>query len=182
MITINLKLNKEDHVAYQLFIASQSERLIKKRKQARYRLPIVYMFLALLMFYNEQVLYGSLILTFSILWYYYYPMFERNKYLKYYSSFVDENFKSKFDIETILEFTKEEIRTLDDMGSSIIKNEQITQIDETLEHLFITLSPEVGIILPKNKIENIKELEEWIDQMTIKNQISKNVDLDWVWK
>lgn len=182
MITIKLKLNKEDHVAYQLFIASQSERLIKKRKQTRFRLPIVYAVLALLMFYNEQVLYGSLILTFAILWYYYYPMFESNKYLKYYSSFVDENFKSKFDIETKLEFTEEEIRTFDDMGSSIIKNEQITEIDETLEYIFITHSSGMGIILPKNKIDNINEVEEWIDQLTIKNQISKNVDLDWAWK
>lgn len=182
MTIIKLKLNKEDLVAFQLFVASNSERLIKKRKQTRMRLPIVYIFLALVMFYNAQVLFGSFLLAFSILWFYYYPMFESKKYVKHYSSYVNENFKSKLDLETKLEFTDEEIRTYDNMGSSIIKNETITHIDETLVYIFIRLETGMGIILPKSKIKNLDELEKWIDRLSIKYKISKNVNLDWVWK
>ncbi|MCT4646664.1 MAG: YcxB family protein [Carboxylicivirga sp.] len=181
MLKLNLKLEKEDHVQYQLYTASKSERIKKKRKAVKIRLPIVYIILAFLLAYIGHITLSISFVIIAMLWYFLYPLYERKKYVKHYQSHVDESFKGKLDLESVIELDDEEIRTSDEMGNSTIKVEKINAIGETGRYIYIYLTPGMGLVIPKQKVEQLAQLKEWIIKQTAKG-VPYNLDLNWSWK
>jgi hypothetical protein len=183
-MTYNLKyaLDKEDYVAFQLFVASTSERIKKKRKRSRMIIAIMYMIIGILTWFTGDKIIGVVFLTLSVLWYLFYPKYSKYKYHKHYRSFVDESFKSHFNLVTSTRLSDNEIYSENSMGNTTVKVENVTEIYETGKYTFIRLGPGMGLIIPKEKIENIKDLEDWISNVIEKHSIQKQVDLDWSWK
>ncbi len=182
MKTLKLKLEEEDHLIYQLYIASKSERIKKKRKSARIRIPIIYLILALIVYFSGQVSFALALAVFGSLWFLFYPQFERKRYYKHYKSFVKENFKDRLEKEAIINLGVEEIELIDESGNSKLKVEKIDEISEIENYYFIKLNKAAGLILPKRKIEDLESVKEWIEKAVEKYQLKKNVELDWKWK
>jgi len=182
MLKLEYALNSEDHVTFQLYTASKSKRIKKKRKKTKYRLPLIYLVLALIVFFAGKISLSMAFVLIGILWYFFYPKYEKKHFEKHYSSLVEENFKSDIDPKITIELTETIINTSDQNGNSSIKIEAIKEIDELGEYFFIRLKLGTVLILPKSKIENIKEFEDWLNLIIEKYGIIKNVDLDWKWK
>ncbi|MBE0655227.1 MAG: YcxB family protein [Bacteroidales bacterium] len=182
MIRLEYQLVREDHVTFQLYIASKSERIKKKRRRTKFRLPLAYLLFAVIIYFVGEISLSLIFLLIGILWFLIYPKYEKRMYEKHYQSFVEENFKTESDPEVVIELTEEKINATDKSGNSSIKIDAITAVDEIKDYFFIKLSPGQGLILPKSKIENMIEFENWLNRVLEKYQIPKNIDLDWKWK
>lgn len=182
-MTVNLKyaLEKEDYVMFQLLVASTSDRIKKKRKRSRIIIPIIYLAFAAFGGYTGDTTMSIVFLVLSLIWFLFYPKYEAWKYKKHYNSFVDENFKSHYGLETKTQLGETEIYSENSKGNTTVKVEDITEIIETEQYLFVRLGVGMGLIFPKEKIQNLQELENWIsttsDQLGIPNQ----VNLNWSW-
>lgn len=182
-MTVNLKyaLEKEDYVMFQLLVASTSDRIKKKRKRSRIIIPIIYLAFAAFGGYTGDTTMSIVFLMLSLIWFLFYPKYEAWKYKKHYNSFVDENFKSHYGLETKTQLGETEIYSENSKGNTTVKVEDITEIIETEQYLFVRLGVGMGLIFPKEKIQNLQELENWIsttsDQLGIPNQ----VNLNWSW-
>ncbi|WP_319482674.1 YcxB family protein [uncultured Draconibacterium sp.] len=182
MINLEFQLEREDHVTFQLYIASKSERIKKKRRTTKYRVPIVYLVLASIIFFVGELGLSIVFILVGILWYLFYPKYELKRYEKHYRSYVEENFKTELDPKVIIEFTETVINTTDEKGNSSIKIETIKEIDEIEKYFFIRLNPGLGLIIPKSKITDLGEFELWLNEITKRYGIKRNVDFAWRWK
>ncbi|MBL7966357.1 MAG: YcxB family protein [Prolixibacteraceae bacterium] len=182
MIRLEFQLEREDHVTFQLYIASKSERIKKNRKTTKYRVPIAYLILATIIFFVGELGLSIMFILIGILWYLFYPKYELKRYEKHYRSYVEENFKTELESMAIIEFTETVINTNDNKGNSTIKIETIKEIDEIENYFFIRLSPGLGLIIPKSKITDMSGFENWLNEIIKKYGIKRNVDLAWKWK
>ncbi|MCT4639473.1 MAG: YcxB family protein [Bacteroidales bacterium] len=182
MMKLEFQLEREDHVTFQLYIASKSERIKKKRKTVKYRVPIVYLVLAAIIFFVGQLGLSITFVLVGILWYLFYPKYELKKYEKHYRSYVEENFKSDLDPKVVIELTETVINTTEEKGNSSIKVETVKEIDEIGKYFFIKLNPGLGLVLPKSKINDLHKFETWLSSVVEKYGIKRNIDLEWKWK
>ncbi len=181
MISLNYKLDKDDHLAYQLFVASKSERIIKKRKRATYRLPVIYLVLAGILLYAGRIDAGLIFIMIALLWIIFYPIYERYRYVKHYKGHVADILSKQIDNEAHVELDIAEIKTKDESGEATMKIEKISEINETGTHFFIRFDPAMGLVLPKDKIANVDEIKDWIKTVKEKYQLRTTSEPEWKW-
>ncbi len=180
MVVLKFQSDSKDHLTYQLFAASMSKRIKKKRFRSKIIIPILYMLLGILFIFSGSIVLAIAFILVAILWFLFYPKFERNRYLKHYQSFVTENFKDQG--LSKIELNEETIHIEEELGESKIHVKKISEINEIENYLFIMLGPGKGLIIPTNKIENLSDLTKWITDTSEKYGIKKNYYPDWRWK
>lgn len=182
-MTYNLKyaLEKEDYVMFQLLVASTSVRIQKKRKRSRIIIPIIYLAFAAFSWYNGDITISAVFFVLSVIWFLFYPKYQALKYKKHFNAFVDENFKSHYGIETTTQLGETEIYSENSKGNTTVKVADITELIETDQYIFVRLGVGMGLIFPKEKIENLQELQDWVSKTSEKLGISNQVNLNWSW-
>src|SRR5688572_6178396 len=94
-MTINFYTDENDFLAHQLFVASKSKRIKRKRKRNKIIVPLVYGAFGLWFLFGDR---GSLAIIFFIvglLWFFIYPLWEKRYYMKHYKAFIEENYKDR---------------------------------------------------------------------------------------
>lgn len=182
MIRLKYRLETEDHVAFQLYVASCSKRIKRKRKMVKIGAPIAYLILAAIAFFVEVIGLGIIFALLAILWYFFYPKYEKKRYEKHYRSFVEENLKADSNPEVVIELTDTYISLTNKNGYSSMKIEAIKEIDEISKYFFIRFNSGQGLVLPKSIIGNMNEFEKWLNLIIEKHKIKRNINLEWKWK
>lgn len=180
-LTLNYHLTKEDHLAFQLYDASTSERIRKKRRYSRLRVPIVYLILGAVLIWAALLEFGLLMMVIGALWYFIYPKYEAKRYKKHFQEYVDENFKEKHNEAAKLELDMEHIYGSSSLGESKIKVSEVDRIEETSEHIFIRVGA-MGFVVPKRKVDDLNELNAWVNKVVAQYGVPHNVNLNWKWE
>ena len=81
---IEYTLEKIDFLNYQLYAASQSERITKSRKKSRIRLPIIYFILGLLLFALADLIFAIVFIGVGVAWYFLHPYFMKRRYMRHF--------------------------------------------------------------------------------------------------
>ncbi|WP_088656258.1 YcxB family protein [Geofilum rhodophaeum] len=179
---IEYLLNKVDFLEYQLFAASNSEIIIKNRKNSRIRLPIVYFILGLLLFLFADLIFALVFIGLGVAWYILHPYFMKKRYQRHFANHVEENYHNRFGKVVSLDFEEEFIIVKDFLGESKLRIKEITEINETKSYIFIKLSSGESLIIPKNSISNLNELNRILTKIASDFDIIQNICLDWEWK
>lgn len=177
-ITIHFSLTKEDFLMFQLYAASKSERIKKKRLMNWLALPGLYL---LLLGYAaiRGPLFAVWILSVVILaWVVSYPFYSRNKYRKHYSDFIQENYKNRIGITGSVSVNEEYVSLQDTCSESRFKITEVKQIVEIKNYYFIENSQNMTIIVPKKTINS----EQFIKKIESILNIQHIEELDWKWK
>ncbi|MCB9203771.1 MAG: YcxB family protein [Flavobacteriales bacterium] len=182
MVTAYYNLDEEDYLAFQLHNASISGQIAAKRKKTRVRVPIAYVIFGLLLLWADVTMPGLAFVAFAILWYFFYPKYEAKKYEKHFRSHVQENFKADPEKAGKLELGDEYICGSNSLGESKIKVNEVERIDETADYIFIRISNAVAFVVPKQKVENLDEVNTWLQELQTKLGIERQVNLDWKWQ
>jgi hypothetical protein len=83
-MTIEFTLKKNDLLQLQLFLASQSEQIISSRKKSKWRVPIAYAVLGILLAVTTDKDFGIAFLTVGVLWFFIYPDILAKRYVRIY--------------------------------------------------------------------------------------------------
>ncbi len=181
-MTFELKIDENDYLTYQLFVASQSKTIKRKRSRNKIIMPILYLVLGASGFYQKNLLMGVLFCVLSILWFFLYPLWERNNYIKHYKNFIQENYKNAFGKSAFLEISDQTIFIKDELSEAKVSTSEIQEIYEIPTTIFIRMKAGKTLILPKEKIATIQELKTELISLAGVLKISYVSDENWVWR
>jgi hypothetical protein len=179
---IEFKLSKEDILQLQLFMASQSEQIIKARKKSKWRVPIVYAVLGLLLAVTTDKVFGIAFFGIGILWFFFYPGFIAKRYVKMYTKNIDENLSNRVGKSVELTFGDEYIESNDYSGESKLKIATIERIDEVRNYCFLKFDYGVGLVIPLTQLSEKESFIEYLKNMAAAHGIAYETNMEWKWK
>ena len=178
---IEFSLDAEDYLAHQLFVASQSNRIRKKRIRNKILVPVMYVVFGITLFVAGNHLLSMLFIVFGGLWFTMYPKWETKKYTKHYSNYINENYKEMVGRKASLEINAEEIHISDEGGEGTILAKELTAINEIPRIIMLRFKGSQTIILPKNKISNLDDLIKRLKELSAQLNIPYNSNPQWEW-
>ena len=175
---ITFELEQNDFLLHQLYIASVSPSIKKRRWMNRMLVPLFFSLIALYVYFQNGWSDVVIPLSLGLLWYVLYPIFDRRVFLKHYQLFIDENFKQKLNCKQSLEFFDDYIFSCESGNESKIVASSVIKIIELDQIILIQLNSGNSFILPKVKIENIEciknYLKTWANGLNIEYKNEKN--------
>lgn len=170
MSNIKLKyaLTNEDFLEHQLYVASKSETIIKKRKRTRVIIPLVYLTLALFFFFNKGNYTSCIIfISIAVVWYLFYPIRSKKLHIKHYQNHINEHYKNRINVESEIEITNEYIFGKEKSGESKTSIEEIESLIELKNRFFLTLKTGLSLVIPKTAIHDITQFKNKITELHI---------------
>ena len=131
------KLDANDFLQYQLFTASKSKHIAKKKMYGWLLFTVAATIFALYCFFNDSTSLAIYFGAIALVWYLLYPKYFNWKYVKHYTDIVNKNYKNRFGQSTTISFSKGYVIATDQSGEGRIKTSEIVNINETGQHLFI---------------------------------------------
>ncbi|MEM6379882.1 MAG: YcxB family protein, partial [Bacteroidota bacterium] len=153
-MTLEITLSEQDYVNHQLFIASQSESVIKKRRVGRIVIPIIYLLIGVPFFLWNNNGPGIFFIIIGILWFFFYPFYSRWKYRRHYQNYIKQYYQPRIGKPGAIELATPFLKTKDETGKAQIKVEQIDQLVELPQHFLIQLKSHQTFIIPKDQVED----------------------------
>jgi c-di-AMP phosphodiesterase-like protein len=181
MILASCQLESEDYLNYQLFVASKSKNIKKKRRFIRILWPVLHLIIALSFFYWDQTAIAIYLLIMSIVWLVFYPKWDRIHYINHYKKFIKENYTSLSE-KAVVEFHPEFIFLSDSKSEGKVNWMKFKEIIETEDNSFLRLDNAQSIVLPKKKLSNWGEIKTFLQSKSAEMGISYTPELDWKWK
>ena len=182
MLTLKYSLDANDFLSHQLYVASKSAQVKKRRMRTRLVVPIIYVLIGTFLFFQKKEIFAILFLVFALCWFFLYPLRDKNLYRKYYQKFIQENYKERIGRKTEISFYDDHIFSKDIGAEGKIQMSELTEIIELQDVFLIRLKTGVSVIIPKNKIPNPKEIAKYLKNLANKLKINFNQENDWVWK
>lgn len=177
-MTLEYKIDEQDFLDFQLFTASKSDRINKKKRNGWILLTIGSIVVALYFYLNENVamtIYFGLVAIACGL---FYPKYFKWKYKKHYKPYIKENYSKRFGQIEALEINNDYIFSKDKTGEGKINISEIERVDETDNHFFLKISTGLSLIIPKKELENVDELRENFKEI----RLTVNNETNWTWK
>ncbi|MDD2798577.1 MAG: hypothetical protein PHV20_08300 [Bacteroidales bacterium] len=181
-MTINYKIEENDFLTHQLFLASKSDRVRKKRFRNKVVVTIIYLFMGLVSFISGNIdsAKGSVII--ALLWFFLYPLWEKRHYIRHYKSFLRENYEERFGKKVSIEFINDFILIKDNASEGKLLTTEVQEIHEIPSAIYIRLKGGQSIILPKQEIDEIENLKDRLNELASFLKIEYNLDEKWEWK
>ena len=175
-------IDENDFLRYHLYSASKSARINKTRKRNRIIIPVLYAIFAAIVFYWQAYTVAIAMFIAGILWFFFYPIYEKRRYFKHYMNFVRENYKNRLERIVTFEIDSDYIYSRDEWNDNKIQKSEIESITEIKDDIFVKLLTGHSIVLPKGAIGNIEELKSTLKELAFNLGISYTKDLNWEWK
>ncbi|MEN2413074.1 hypothetical protein [Flavobacterium mesophilum] len=181
-MTISYQLSANDYLQHQLYTASKSEGIKKKRFKSRITIPLIYGAFIAFYLYSKDIQGAIIFFILAALWFFLYPFWDKRRYIKHYESFIKENYKERFKETVLIELSTDFILEKGRASRGIIATSEIEEINEISSSIFIKLKHGVSLILPKNAIENIDSLILFLKELANNLNVKYNIENNWEWK
>lgn len=181
-MTIEYKIDENDFLTHQLFLASKSDRIKKKRRRSKVIVPLIYVVFGFLFLFESNYIMTIAFFVIGLLWFLIYPLWERRHYIKHYQGFIKETYKDRLGRTTTLEFSNDFILANDNGSESRILTKEIDEISEIQSTIFVRLKDGQSFILPKNKITSLDIVTRRLKELADFLKIKYVVDDKWEWK
>lgn len=181
-MTLEYKLEERDFLTYQLFIASQSERIKKRRRRSKTMFPLIYIAFAVIGLLQNKISMTLVFLVIAALWFFLYPIWERKYYIKHYLGFIRENYKDRFGKNASLQISDHFILTKDEGSESRINTSEIEKISEIPLAIYIRIKGGASFIIAKDKINDLQNLTSHLRDLANHLKINYELDEQWQWK
>ncbi len=181
-MTIQYKLDENDLLTHQLFIASKSDRVKKNRKRNKILGPIIYCILGLIIYFNADVMMSIIFFTIALLWFLFYPTLESNRYVKHYKSFINEHFKNRIGKTGTLELNNDYILAIEEGTESKISTSELEEICEIPLMIIVKLKGGHSFIIPKQNTIDFENVKTTLIELTKHLKINYTIDDKWEWK
>jgi hypothetical protein len=177
-MTLEYKINEQDFLDFQLFTASKSDRINKKKRNGWILLTLGSIVIAFYFFLSENIamtIYFGLV---AIVCGLFYPKYFKWRYKKHYKTYIQENYSKRFGQIEYLEINSDYIFSKDKTGEGKINLSEIERVDETDNHFFLKISTGMSLLIPKSELGNIDKLREKFKEIGL----IINDETKWSWK
>ncbi|MFM9950219.1 MAG: YcxB family protein [Saprospiraceae bacterium] len=181
-MTITYSLSENDFLTHQLYAASTAERIIKKRQRARLIGPLIYLLLGLYYWFVSSRTAAGFLVILAILWYFIYPIWERNYYVRHYQAYIRENFRDRIGKLLTLTFEDDHLFAKESGMESKIPYSELSSVIEIPATIFLKLKTGEAIVLPKSSIQNLEPLKEKLKALTSALDVPYVLNEQWRWK
>lgn len=181
-MTIDYNIDENDFLTHQLFVASKSDRIKRKRLRNKVILPLIYVAFGLLFLFEDKYLMATIFFIIGLLWFFVYPLWERRHYTKHYKGFIEENYKDRIGRTATLEFSNDFILAKDNGSESKVLTTEVEEICEIPTTIFVRIKGGQSFILPKDKIPNIDNVTTRLKELADYLKIKYDHDENWEWK
>ncbi|KPH13105.1 YcxB family protein [Chryseobacterium sp. ERMR1:04] len=175
-------LNEDDYLNYQLFAASKSKNIRKKRLRNRFLPAIFFVVLGLVPRFDFTEIFTQIYILIGILWIFLYPIWDKKLYYNHYKKYIKENYKNNFDKTLELAITENEIYAKDNSTESKTNLQELEEINEVPQAIYFKFKSSHSLILPKNKINVSIDSKQFFKELSKKYSINYNEFSDWEWK
>jgi YcxB-like protein len=179
---LEYSLNENDFLQHQLFTASKSEHIKKKRRKSWVIVSMATLLLSFICYRNTNNFMAYSFLALAIYTIFFYPLYLRAYYKKYYKKFIADAYKNKIGINSSISFNDTQVVIFDRTGESKINLTEIEEITETGEYIFLRMKIGESLIIPKLKIKEVNELLKELKELTEKLNIKFISDINWKWR
>ncbi len=179
MLTATYEIDQNDILNYQLYHASMSKQIKKRRLISRILIPVLYGVIGLFFIVFSNYGLGIIFIVSGVLWLIFFPIWERKRYINHFKGFLKENYKSMFNDTSTIRFDDDSIFIKGLDSESTFGNNQLERIDEITDYIFVKLKSGQTVVLPKNKISNIDEVRSYLLELTGKLNLSYEANLNW---
>jgi hypothetical protein len=181
-MTLTYTLSEEDQIQAQLFIATQSESIRKKRLKTRLFFIIFFFIAGIFCYLIDMKLLAYSYLFISILSLLLYHPYQRWLYKRHYTKFVKEKLKNQFNNEVKTNFENDFIE-MSNQGTYVrINNGEIDQITEIKDYFYLRSKASQYLILPKEQVSDLASLRAFLTDFSKKLNIEFLSDLNWKWR
>ncbi len=181
-MTIDYKIDENDFLTHQLFVASKSDRIKKKRQRSKLIVALIYVVFGLLFLLQDKISLAIIFFIIGILWFFIYPIWERRHYINHYKRFIRENYKDRLGRTATLEFNNEYILAKDNGSESKILTIELEEICEIPTTILVRLKGGQSFILPKDKITDFDKVKARLKELAEHLKINYETDEKWEWK
>lgn len=181
-MTIDYKIDENDFLTHQLYIASQSDQIKKKRQRSKIRVPLIYITCGLILIFLDDYSMGITFFIIAPLWYILYPIWEKKHYIKHFKGFINENYKDRIGKTTTLEINNEYMISKDNGSESKVLTSELEEITEIPTTILMRLKNGHSLILPKDKINDLDALTSRLKELATHLNINYKIDDKWEWK
>lgn len=175
---LEYKIEEQDFLDFQLFTASKSKRINKKKRNSWILLTIILLTFAFYFYLNQNyvlaVYFGIIAIACAL----FYPKYFKWRYKNHYKSYIRENYSKRFGETVIIDIKDGFIYSKDNTGEGKINLTSIERVDETDKHFFLKMNTGISLIIPKNNIQKPGELKIKFQESGLPVHDNKN----WHWK
>jgi len=179
-MTINLTLKADDYLIYQLYTASTSKESRKKRLKSWLTITGLSFLTALSFYIADDVFLYYYALFVGVISLFFYPLYQRVWYKKFYKKHVLKNYEYRFDKESLIHIHHDYIEIKDVMYEGKLFTSEIERINEIGTHYFIQFKVGQSLIIPKQQVK-----PAFLDEILSIFQnpvIVVQKQLEWKWK
>lgn len=176
---LSYKLDREDYLNFQMYFAFQSPYARKLRTRSWLIIPLLYILFASILFFTSPPVFFISFLVLAILWTLFFPSYQKRRMIKMYRNYNEEIFIRRFDKPVEISFTKDYVNLKDYAGESKIKLIEMEGLFEVKNYYYLRITTGIALIIPKQKIPNLKALNVFLEKLTAKYKIKHYIDLDW---
>lgn len=177
-MTIEYKVSEQDFLDFQLYTASQSERINKKKRNGWILLTVGSIAFAIFFYLQQDIILTIYLALVALACGLFYPKYFIWRYKKHYKVHIKENYSKRFGETEFLEIKEDAIFSKDKTGEGKINVSEIEKVDETNKHFFLKISTGFSLIIPKEGIENVDELRTKFLSLGL----AVNDMTNWKWK
>lgn len=174
---IEFQLTSSDFLQHQLYTASTSELVRKKRRNSRMVVPLMYIGIGIYFLYTNSVIMSVAFIAVGALWYFLHPLYTRRRYRNFYKKHIAEHFKNRINRNTELSIDSECLYLKDDLNESKISTKEIINLVELRDHFLIRLKTGMAVVVPKNNIYD-EDFRAYFVKMNVEYKDERN----WEWK
>lgn len=181
-MTISYQLDEEDYLQYQLYAASQSERIKKTRRRRRWVIPVLYIVLGLFFLRDETNITWIVLIIIAILWLFFYPLWDSRYYKRHYTRWVRENVTDAIGRMTTVTISDDHITVSDGTSESKIALADIKEIVEIPGMILVRIKGGHSLVMPRNKIAGFGSLTNYLQDFANHSNIPYRKQDNWRWK
>lgn len=175
---LEYKTYESDFLEFQLFTASKSERINRKKRNGWAFLTIGSIVISGYFYLNENtvmtIYFGLCAVVFGL----FYPSYFKWRYKQHYKQSVKENYSQRFGKSEVVEIHGDSITTKDSSGEGKIYISEIDRVDETNNHFFLKLSTGLSLLIPKAELANVNGVRDKFTEIGLQ----VNNEINWTWK
>ena len=179
-MTLQYSLDEKDYLQHQLFIASQSPLVKRKRRRGRVIVPAMYFGCGIYFFSNDVTIGAIAFFLFAVAWFLFYPLWDKGVYVKYYKKGLDEHYKHRYGRLAVTELNEEYIRELDGDNEAKFSASEVISIDEIPGAIYVRLKTGTSVIIPASQIND--SVRSGLKELAATWKVAYTEDQQWKWK
>lgn len=179
-MTLEYSLDENDYLQYQLFIASQSPLIKRKRLKGRTIVPVMYIVFGIFLLSKALTIGAIAFFLFAIVWFLFYPLWDKRVYEKHYRKWLAENYKYRYNRSAIMEIEETYVQERDGENDSKISSAEISSVDEIPGAIYIRLKAGISVIIPAGQIT--EELRTGLKNLSVIWKVPYTENQQWKWK